>query len=50
LELEKNGYYVQILEKEKHPGGKVHSDIIASSSTHDSMYSGRLTAKQAMTN
>ena len=28
LELEKNGYHVQILEKENHPGGRVHSDII----------------------
>jgi len=50
LELEKNGYRVQILEKEKHLGGRVHSDIIASSSIHGSMYSGRLTAKQIMTN
>jgi len=32
LELEKSGYRVQILEKEKHPGERVHSDIIASSS------------------
>ena len=28
LELEKNGYRVQILEKENHPGGRVHSDVI----------------------
>lgn len=28
LELEKNGYQVQILEKENHPGGRVHSDIV----------------------
>ena len=28
LELEKNGYHVQILEKENHPGGRVHSDVI----------------------
>tara|TARA_Y100000590_G_scaffold209609_1_gene237504 strand:+ start:539 stop:1741 length:1203 start_codon:yes stop_codon:yes gene_type:complete len=28
LELEKNGYQVQILEKEDHSGGRVHSDII----------------------
>ena len=28
LELEKNGYHVQILEKENHPGGRVHSDIV----------------------
>ena len=28
LELEKNGYQVQILEKENHPGGRVHSDVI----------------------
>ena len=47
LELEKNGYRVQILEKHL---GRVHSDIIASSSIHGSMYSDRLTAKQVMTN
>ena len=28
LELEKNGYHVQILEKKNHPGGRVHSDIV----------------------
>ena len=28
IELEKNGYQVQIVEKENHPGGRVHSDIV----------------------
>lgn len=28
LELERNGYQVQILEKENHSGGRVHSDIV----------------------
>ena len=28
LELEKNGYHVQILEKKNHQGGRVHSDIV----------------------
>ena len=28
IELENNGYQVQVLEKENHPGGRVQSDII----------------------
>ena len=28
IELENNGYQVQVLEKENHPGGSVQSDII----------------------
>ena len=28
LELERNGYQVQILERENHSGGRVHSDIV----------------------